>query len=247
MGRKILAAFCLLAVTLSADFKFPSKAFAASFLEGGCPPAHVFPAGLTGNHSVSCGTRVIESRGEFTDALNHSDHSNTATYRTFRGDILTFVQVLNSQPPWDAPSFFMSNRLAGSMTYTGMGSNNADDVFLVDVEYFTEYSGHMLKTTFERALATDGVFNFAPSPFTIPNDERFKTLGPAPADRGIFSTSLVVSMRGPGILVLNGFGQIDGAPLPAPEPATWLSLLTGFGLLGAALRRRRAKVRVQIV
>ncbi len=30
-----------------------------------------------------------------------------------------------------------------------------------------------------------------------------------------------------------------------PEPATWLSLLTGFGLLGAALRRRRSKVRVR--
>ncbi|MBU1374973.1 MAG: PEPxxWA-CTERM sorting domain-containing protein [Alphaproteobacteria bacterium] len=29
------------------------------------------------------------------------------------------------------------------------------------------------------------------------------------------------------------------ASVPVPEPATWISMLFGFGLLGAALRRRR--------
>lgn len=31
----------------------------------------------------------------------------------------------------------------------------------------------------------------------------------------------------------------DFASVPVPEPATWISMLLGFGLLGAALRRRR--------
>jgi hypothetical protein len=41
-----------------------------------------------------------------------------------------------------------------------------------------------------------------------------------------------------------GPGEIGGGPailplLPVPEPATWLLLVTGFGLLGLAVRRRR--------
>jgi hypothetical protein len=29
--------------------------------------------------------------------------------------------------------------------------------------------------------------------------------------------------------------------LPVPEPATWLSMIVGFGLLGAAMRFRRSR------
>lgn len=38
------------------------------------------------------------------------------------------------------------------------------------------------------------------------------------------------------------FAPLDGGgnPVPIPEPATWAMMLGGFGLLGAAVRRRRS-------
>ncbi|MDB5681975.1 MAG: hypothetical protein JWO16_1780, partial [Sphingomonas bacterium] len=52
--------------------------------------------------------------------------------------------------------------------------------------------------------------------------------------------------------VINGVGLLDRRParplnsldlngtlnLPVPEPATWAMMMVGFGLMGAALRRR---------
>lgn len=35
---------------------------------------------------------------------------------------------------------------------------------------------------------------------------------------------------------------VDPGPAPIPEPATWAMLISGFGLAGAALRRRRVRV-----
>ncbi len=36
--------------------------------------------------------------------------------------------------------------------------------------------------------------------------------------------------------------EIDDVASATPEPATWLTMILGFGLVGAGLRRRRAKV-----
>jgi len=33
-----------------------------------------------------------------------------------------------------------------------------------------------------------------------------------------------------------------GPTSPAPEPASWLMMVGGFGLLGAAMRRRKASI-----
>ncbi|MFN7176681.1 MAG: PEPxxWA-CTERM sorting domain-containing protein [Thermaurantiacus sp.] len=46
----------------------------------------------------------------------------------------------------------------------------------------------------------------------------------------------------PWTMPLRVFGSpVDGAP-PIPEPATWAMLIAGFGLVGAALRRRRTAI-----
>jgi hypothetical protein len=41
--------------------------------------------------------------------------------------------------------------------------------------------------------------------------------------------------------------SIDNLTISAavPEPATWLTMLVGFGLAGAALRRSRVRLRTQ--
>lgn len=51
---------------------------------------------------------------------------------------------------------------------------------------------------------------------------------------------------GPGVghanhgLILNLRGQVLAGPAAVPEPGAWALMITGFGLAGAALRRRRA-------
>lgn len=45
---------------------------------------------------------------------------------------------------------------------------------------------------------------------------------------------------GPGSVNLTGFSRFTLSAVPAvPEPATWAMMVAGFGLLGAAMRRRR--------
>ena len=55
------------------------------------------------------------------------------------------------------------------------------------------------------------------------------------------STSLASSSLGVGLDNVT-FDSLGGAPVggAVPEPATWAMMITGFGLAGASLRRRRA-------
>jgi hypothetical protein len=46
----------------------------------------------------------------------------------------------------------------------------------------------------------------------------------------------------PGSQDLLVFATIAAPPPAIPEPASWAMLIAGFGLTGAALRRRRAAV-----
>lgn len=63
-------------------------------------------------------------------------------------------------------------------------------------------------------------------------------------DTGQLSTYIRVETHGPRVTFdnfrLEGFPVPDEAASPAPEPATWATMLAGFGLVGAASRRRRA-------
>jgi hypothetical protein len=40
--------------------------------------------------------------------------------------------------------------------------------------------------------------------------------------------------------VISGFSSIHDDPAAAPEPATWVMMFLGFGLIGAVMRRKRA-------
>ena len=86
--------------------------------------------------------------------------------------------------------------------------------------------------------------------------DQFLTNGGAGVFVGAFdnsSTFSSVSFWGDGFgefLVAGGtvrFANIgQGTPLPGaiPEPATWMMMLMGFGLIGAAMRRKRQNVQV---
>ena len=45
-------------------------------------------------------------------------------------------------------------------------------------------------------------------------------------------------------LTINGVGNNTAAVAAVPEPATWLTMILGFGLLGGSMRRRAHKVRM---
>jgi hypothetical protein len=71
------------------------------------------------------------------------------------------------------------------------------------------------------------------------------------AARGLadFSHTVTASYAGPqGATTLSASGlfpgtvALNGAPAAVPEPGTWALLIGGFGLSGAALRRRRRRV-----
>jgi len=59
---------------------------------------------------------------------------------------------------------------------------------------------------------------------------------------GVTSDSGISSVRLLGAKNTDGFGYDDltvGSPAAVPEPATWAMFIGGFGLIGAAMRRRR--------
>lgn len=55
-------------------------------------------------------------------------------------------------------------------------------------------------------------------------------------------TSLIASMNGGNGLYNGGQLQILTTAAAVPEPATWGMMILGFGMLGAAMRRRRTQV-----
>jgi hypothetical protein len=57
-------------------------------------------------------------------------------------------------------------------------------------------------------------------------------------------SALVQNFDGPGRnpsgFILAGSALLNDRPNTVPEPAAWAMLIMGFGLTGAAMRRRRA-------
>lgn len=57
---------------------------------------------------------------------------------------------------------------------------------------------------------------------------------------GMFSTEVTVSGPGANGAIITDTSFVTPAAPAVPEPAAWLMLITGFGLVGASLRRRTA-------
>jgi hypothetical protein len=53
--------------------------------------------------------------------------------------------------------------------------------------------------------------------------------------------TVFTSPEGVSFSILGSTGSVSG---PVPEPASWALLLTGFGGMGAMMRRRRARALV---
>ena len=137
-------------------------------------------------------------------------------------------------------------------TYAGTGFTiSGTNLFTVDPNFFAFYnwnSGDVLD------------FESAPGSIVAAGDFGFDYGNPA----GRFGTGIVtidgnnfnligqptfnffgiVGATGPVVINFNGgLGIVDNFSVAAvPEPASWAMLITGFGLVGAAARRRRTAI-----
>ena len=85
---------------------------------------------------------------------------------------------------------------------------------------------------------TSGVETFAS--FTGPNITTLASLQSAPI---VATTVNVYSLRGDGKYGIGEVQFFSSTSSAAPEPAAWITMIGGFGLVGWALRRREAATR----
>jgi hypothetical protein len=78
------------------------------------------------------------------------------------------------------------------------------------------------------------------------SDDFLLVLGGAQTASPTFAALTYTSSAFPGAAFLSTTGSLVETPA-VPEPATWATMLAGFGLLGASMRRRSAAPRVRAI
>ena len=89
--------------------------------------------------------------------------------------------------------------------------------------------------------STPFVNNFGPAAADFAADWLNKSFSHLQLSFGAGTYSLVVRGNGAGGLPAGVGERLDPGSLAIPEPATWLTMLLGFGGLGLAMRNRRHK------
>ena len=127
---------------------------------------------------------------------------------------------------------------------TGQSQLSGDgDGLLNGMSYYLTDGGLFNNTEFKISDATDTV------DFTVTDDAgdvfHFDDITMDPSGFIAFRGIDGESIRNVSFLVDNGgtfeeFRQLRLDVTPIPEPATWAMMLTGFGLIGGAIRRRRS-------
>ncbi|HEY3951670.1 PEPxxWA-CTERM sorting domain-containing protein [Phenylobacterium sp.] len=137
--------------------------------------------------------------------------------------------------------------------YTPETSVNSDDQVPVDIDVNFDFSAPAPNSgtaqvggTTQGNLILHGFFQNGSVSWSGP--AQFTWTAPGLPDPGLMTISLSNGSFDTGLLGPRG-GERDGYVVqatfdwdhdPVPEPTTWALMLSGFGLAGAALRRRRA-------
>jgi hypothetical protein len=192
--------------------------------------------------------------------------ANAATFFTDAGAFGAATSGLtNSAFASIAPSGNFAT--APSYTLAGVTFDNANTDFLINGSFFgtnqpyggaTFYSGQFgALTTISFAGATAfgivyGSYNNAGSPisFTLSDNSVFTTTMPGTVRSLAFFgftsttpiTSITVNNQFSGSQVFDVVSLSIGSAAVVPEPQSWALLIAGFGLVGAAMRRRRAAI-----
>jgi type VI secretion system secreted protein VgrG len=137
--------------------------------------------------------------------------------------------------------FASSAQLTGALTLDGMNDPNAAFIFQIGSTLTTATGAQVLLTN---GATGDGTFFQVGSAATLGTNTAFAGNLAALASVTLTTGSTIHSGRA---LALNGTVALDsndidvsGLAIPVPEPAIWLSMMTGFGVAGIALRRRRS-------
>ncbi len=137
--------------------------------------------------------------------------------------------------------FASSAQLTGTLTLDGMNDPNAAFIFQIGSTLITATGAQVLLTN---GATGDGTFFQVGSSATLGTNTAFAGSIAALASVTLTNGSSIHSGRA---LALNGTVALDsndidvsGLAIPVPEPTTWLSMMTGFGIAGMALRRRRS-------
>lgn len=140
-------------------------------------------------------------------------------------------------------TFPITGAVAATIGRTDIGAGTFTDIyaFIVDVNgtgsgsFSTSLSGDNTNIDFVSVF-----INGAPVPiFGQYTDVEFAGLSKVPITAGVVNT-LVINYTSAGLGSYGG--NLTFTPAAVPEPATWLLMVGGFGMVGAALRGKRSAV-----
>jgi hypothetical protein len=199
--------------------------------------------GMAAALALALGT-IVAGSANATVYLLTSGHFGPGNYGqvTVTGDSTDLHFVLQLAPAYSTVDtgqhFSFSGNVGGTFTAAGIvldPSQTGD----FTVATGTNISNAPFNNDFDFDLScTAGCGNGGSNPFN--GNLTFDIIGsnlsvlPATTDTSIF---FAADVSGP-----NGTGVVGGGPLGVPEPMTWGLMIAGLGMVGAALRQRRALI-----
>jgi hypothetical protein len=164
------------------------------------------------------------------------------TFDDLSGVTVNSGTVLIKNPPSDGQGAPPANSVPAGTSYLSvLGGGSATINFAPGVRAFQFDWGSIDSYNTLTVTSTAGVSVFVPGSMSFPNDANGNQSAPGTNGRftvrGSTAGETFVSMT---LASSSNSFEIDNlATGVIPEPATWAMLITGFGLVGAAMRRQR--------
>ncbi len=194
------------------------------------------PVNATGNASdvITAGTLVAAHNTGPTTTLNGVTFTSGFTGLITLAGVDTITNAYSS-PTFSDPAY---NALVGTGAYSSSGSPFTINITGLtagghyEVQLFEPFWNNNWATAFTGGSSTSGLVNLSG-----PNMGAGSSLVPQYVT-GTFTadgSSQLITLSSPTSYVLLGAAQVRAVP----EPATWMMMLFGFGIIGFGLRARR--------